>query len=83
VISTRETREIQQKLLPIIGVLTAGSPGVAPYGEADARFEIEASQFEVADQRPFEVILGECLASGASIDGYEPEERMSPAASAT
>lgn len=81
VISTREPPEIQQKLLPIIGVLTAGSPGVAPYSEAGARFEIEASQFEVADQRPLEVILGECLASGATIDGYEPAEPMSPAAS--
>ncbi|MBW2695208.1 MAG: hypothetical protein JRE70_01965 [Deltaproteobacteria bacterium] len=83
VISTREAPEIQRRLLPILGVLTAGSPGVAPYGEADARFEIEASQFEVADQRPLEVILGECLASGAIIDGYEPAEKMSPAVSAT
>ena len=76
------TPEIQHKLLPIIGVLTAGSPGVAPYSETDARFEVEASQFEVADQRPFEVILGECLARGAIIDGYEPPDAkaMSPAA---
>ncbi len=72
VISTRETPEMQHRLLPIIGVLTAGSPGVAPYGAADARFELEASQFEVADQRPFEAILGECLDAGARIDGYEP-----------
>jgi hypothetical protein len=56
----------------VIGVLTAGSPGVAPYTEASARFEVKASQFEVADRRPFEVILGECLAAGAIIDGYEP-----------
>jgi hypothetical protein len=52
--------------------LTAGSPGVAPYSDADARFEIESSQFEVADQRPFEIILGECLARGATIGCYEP-----------
>jgi 2-iminoacetate synthase ThiH len=78
VISTRETPEIQRRLLPIIGVLTAGSPGVAPYLEADARFEVEASQFEVSDQRPFEVILGECLASGATIAGYEPVGLTSP-----
>ncbi len=78
VISTREAREIQQRLLPIIGVLTAGSPGVAPYDEAGARFEIEASQFEVVDQRPFEVILGECLAIGATIDGYAPVQATSP-----
>ena len=34
VISTREAPEIQQRLLPVIGVLTAGSPGVAPYDES-------------------------------------------------
>lgn len=72
VISTRESPEIQQRLLPVIGVLTAGSPGVAPYDEASARFDIKASQFEVSDQRPFEVILGDCLAIGAKIEGYEP-----------
>lgn len=72
VISTRESPAIQHRLLPVIGVLTAGSPGVAPYTDADARFEVEASQFEVADQRPFEVILGEAIDAGATIDGYEP-----------
>jgi len=72
VISTRERPDIQHRLLPVIGVLTAGSPGVAPYSAADAAFKIEASQFEVADQRPLEVILGECLDAGAVIDGYTP-----------
>lgn len=72
VISTREAPEIQQRLLPVMGVLTAGSPGVAPYDASGARFDLEASQFEVADQRPFEAILGEALAAGAKIDGYEP-----------
>ncbi len=72
VISTRERPEMQNLLVPVIGVLTAGSPGVAPYTERGARFKIEESQFEVADQRPMEVILAEHLAAGASIDGYEP-----------
>lgn len=72
VISTREHPDIQHRLLPVIGVLTAGSPGVAPYSATDSAFKIEASQFEVADQRPFEVILGECLEAGAVIDGYKP-----------
>jgi hypothetical protein len=72
VISTRETPDIQRLLVPVIGVLTAGSPGVAPYTDGDARFEIKASQFEVADQRPIEVILAEHVAAGATIDGYEP-----------
>jgi 2-iminoacetate synthase len=77
VISTREAPQIQRLLLPVIGVLTAGSPGVAPYTETGAHFEIEASQFEVADQRPFEDILAECLEAGATIDGYEPDNQAS------
>lgn len=74
VISTREAPPIQQRMLPAIGVLTAGSPGVAPYDASSARFELEASQFEVHDQRPFEVILDECIAGGTPISGYEPVE---------
>ncbi|MBW2419934.1 MAG: hypothetical protein JRH19_15425 [Deltaproteobacteria bacterium] len=78
VISTREAPEMQRLLVPVIGVLTAGSPGVAPYTEGDARFEIEESQFEVADQRPIEVILAEHLAAGAIIDGYTPAPSSAP-----
>ena len=72
VISTRESPEIQRRLLPVIGVLTPGSPGVAPYTETGARFALEASQFEVLDHRPIEAILGEHLAAGATIACYEP-----------
>jgi 2-iminoacetate synthase len=71
VISTREPPPVQRRLLPVIGVLTPGSPGVAPYTETGARFEVEASQFEVLDHRPMEAILGEYLAEGAIIDGFE------------
>ncbi|MFP6639171.1 MAG: hypothetical protein VCC04_02915 [Myxococcota bacterium] len=78
VISTRESPEIQHRLLPLIGVLTAGSPGVAPYTPDGAHFDIEASQFEVADLRPFEEILEECLELGATIDGYEPAVTPAP-----
>ncbi|MBW2692512.1 MAG: hypothetical protein JRE57_07745 [Deltaproteobacteria bacterium] len=56
----------------VIGVLTAGSPGVAPYTDAGARFEVKESQFVVTDQRSIEDILAEHLAAGATIDGYEP-----------
>jgi 2-iminoacetate synthase len=72
VISTREAPDVQRRLLPVIAVLTPGSPGVAPYTETGARFELEASQFEVLDHRPIEAILGEHLAAGALIDCYEP-----------
>lgn len=72
VISTREPPAMQRRLLPVIGVLTPGSPGVAPYTETGARYALEASQFEVLDHRPIEAILGEVLAAGARIDCYEP-----------
>jgi len=80
VISTRESPEIQHRLLPVIGVLTPGSPGVAPYTLEGARFDAEASQFEVADVRPFEEILGECIAVGAKIEGYLPRKYPAPMA---
>ena len=72
VISTREPPAMQRRLAPMIGVLTPGSPGVAPYTLHGARFELEASQFEVLDHRPIEDILGELIANGATIDCYEP-----------
>lgn len=72
VISTRERPEVQQRLLPMIGVLTAGSPGVAPYSLETTVFDAAASQFEVDDHRPIEEIMGDCLRAGATIEGYEP-----------
>jgi 2-iminoacetate synthase len=72
VISTREPPPIQRCLAPVIGVLTPGSPGVAPYTATGARFDLDASQFEVLDHRPIESILGEYLVAGAVIDCFEP-----------
>ncbi|HLK12196.1 MAG TPA: hypothetical protein VKW76_12530 [Candidatus Binatia bacterium] len=74
VISTREPPAVQHRLLPVIGVLTPGSPGVAPYTPTGARFDLEASQFEVHDHRPIEAILGEIVAQGTPIGCYEPAE---------
>lgn len=72
VVSTREAPRVQARLLPMIHVLTPGSPGVAPYTESGARFELEASQFEVLDHRPFEGVLGDVLAAGYAVECYEP-----------
>jgi len=66
---------VQRRLLPVIGVLTPGSPGVAPYTPTGARFDLESSQFEVLDHRPIEAILGEYLDAGATIACYEPPGR--------
>jgi 2-iminoacetate synthase len=72
VLTTREPADIQRRLVPLVGVLSAGSAAVAPYTDTGARFPLEASQFEVIDQRPFEAILGEHLRPGTSIENFDP-----------
>ena len=59
---------------------TAGSSAVAPYTESGARFPLEASQFEVIDQRPFEEILGEFTAAGVRFENYDSNEEPGSAA---
>jgi hypothetical protein len=72
VITTREPRAIQQRVAPIVSVLSAGSSAVAPYTRDGARFPLEASQFEVIDQRPFEAILREHLDAGIAVENFAP-----------
>jgi 2-iminoacetate synthase len=72
VVTTREPAAIQRRVAPIVSVLSAGSSAVAPYTADGARFPLEASQFEVIDQRPFETILGEHLARGVAIENFAP-----------
>ena len=71
VLTTREPAYIQQRLVPIVTVLSAGSAAVTPYTGDGARFPLETSQFEVIDQRPFEQILGEWRVPGG-IENFEP-----------
>jgi hypothetical protein len=63
---------MQHILAPIVSVISAGSSAVTPYTDAGARFPLEASQFEVIDQRPFEAILREHLAYGGDIENFSP-----------
>src|SRR5690606_4000841 len=70
VITTRESAEIQRRVLPMVTVLSAGSSAVAPYDASGARFPLEASQFEVIDQRPIEAILGEYAAEGYRFENF-------------
>jgi 2-iminoacetate synthase ThiH len=72
VLTTRESREIQLRLAPLVAVLSAGSAAVTPYTEAGARFPLETSQFEVIDQRPFEEILREHQRPGVEIQNFRP-----------
>jgi len=71
VLTTREPAHIQQRLVPIVTVLSAGSAAVVPYTEAGARFPLETSQFEVLDQRPFEQILG-AWRGPTGIENFDP-----------
>ncbi len=72
VITTRESAAIQRQLVPIVGVLSAGSAAVVPYTESGARFPLETSQFEVIDQRPFEDILNEHSPGRGTIVNFRP-----------
>jgi 2-iminoacetate synthase len=78
VLTTRESAAIQRKLVPIVAVLSAGSAAVAPYTRGGARFPLERSQFEVIDQRPFELILRE-YEGERSILNYRPPVEQSGA----
>jgi 2-iminoacetate synthase ThiH len=71
VLTTREPREIQQRVATLVSVLSAGSSAVTPYTEDGARFPLESSQFEVIDQRPFETILREHLEMGVAIENFD------------
>lgn len=79
VITTREPAEIQRRVLPMITVLSAGSSAVTPYTETGARFPLEASQFEVIDQRPIEEILAEYMAEGYRFENYSSPLGLRPA----
>lgn len=70
VLTTREPRAIQQQVAQLVSVLSAGSSAVTPYTDDGARFPLEASQFEVIDQRPFEAILREHLDAGIAIENF-------------
>jgi 2-iminoacetate synthase len=72
VITTREAPAMQHTLVPIVSVISAGSSAVAPYTASGARFPLEASQFEVIDQRPFEAVLREHLAYSDGIENFSP-----------
>jgi 2-iminoacetate synthase len=78
VITTREAAAMQHRLAPIVDVISAGSSAVAPYTETGAHFPLNASQFEVIDQRPFETILGEHLIHSDPIENFDPGPAGAP-----
>ncbi len=80
VITTREDRELQHTLLPVVGVFSPGSPDVAPYKRDAAPSNDESSsQFIIPDVRRPSAILGDASDSlGVGFEGWAPP---TPAAS--
>ena len=80
VLTTREPATIQRRLVPLVHVLSAGSSAVAPYTAEGAHFPLEASQFEVIDQRPFEQVLADHARPEEPIENFERTPRITPPA---
>nr|WSZ97818.1 3-methyl-2-indolic acid synthase [Streptomyces sp. NBC_00857] len=72
VLTTREPQEFQDVALGLAGVISPGSPDVAPYqAGCRARNDEASSQFLVADLRRPRHILSRIEASGTPVDHFE------------
>ncbi|MGX7828472.1 3-methyl-2-indolic acid synthase [Actinokineospora sp. 24-640] len=68
VLTTREPQEFQDRALGLAGVISPGSPDVAPYrADSQARNEENTSQFLVADLRRPRHILSRIQAGGTEV----------------
>lgn len=75
VLTTREDREFQDSVLGMIGVISPGSPDVAPYRrEGDLPNEEASSQFLIPDLRRPRAILGRIESLGYAIDFFDSPE---------
>ncbi|GAA3222731.1 3-methyl-2-indolic acid synthase [Streptomyces sp. XM83C] len=71
VLTTREPQEFQDIALGLAGVISPGSPDVAPYrAGCEARNDEKSSQFLVADLRRPRHILGRIEASGTPVGHF-------------
>lgn len=71
VLTTREPQEFQDRALGLAGVISPGSPDVAPYrADSEARNEKTTSQFLVADLRRPRHILGRIEAGGSKVGHF-------------
>ncbi len=77
VITTRESREMQRMLLPLAGIISPGSPDVAPYSnKTSPSNQIQSSQFLVSDlARPSE-ILSWVKKQGYKFKNYENKRKV-------
>jgi len=71
VLTTREPQEFQDRAIGLAGVISPGSPDVAPYrADSQARNEQTTSQFLVADLRRPRHILGRIEAGGTKVGHF-------------
>ncbi|WP_189212689.1 MULTISPECIES: 3-methyl-2-indolic acid synthase [Actinokineospora] len=71
VLTTREPQEFQDRAIGMAGVISPGSPDVAPYrADSQARNEETTSQFLVADLRRPRHILGRIEAGGTPVGHF-------------
>jgi 3-methyl-2-indolic acid synthase len=71
VLTTREPQEFQDRALGLAGVISPGSPDVAPYrAGAQARNAEESSQFIIADLRRPRHILSRIEAGGTKVSHF-------------
>jgi 2-iminoacetate synthase len=71
VLTTREPQEFQDRAIGLAGVISPGSPDVAPYRAGEqARNDEESSQFLIADLRRPRHILGRIEAGGTKVSHF-------------
>ncbi|HEX4703840.1 MAG TPA: 3-methyl-2-indolic acid synthase [Pseudonocardiaceae bacterium] len=71
VLTTREPQEFQDRALGLAGVISPGSPDVAPYrADGEARNSEESSQFLIADLRRPRHILSRIQARGTTVEHF-------------
>ena len=71
VLTTREPQEFQDRALGLAGVISPGSPDVAPYqADGQARNSEESSQFIIADLRRPRHILSRIESRGTEVEHF-------------
>lgn len=71
VLTTRETQEFQDAVMPLVGIISPGSPDVAPYRRnAEAVNELSSSQFVIPDHRRPREILTRISEMGYTIQHF-------------
>jgi 2-iminoacetate synthase len=77
VLTTREPQEFQDTALGLAGVISPGSPDVAPYrADRQAQNDADSSQFLIADLRRPRHILGRIEALGTRVDHFVNPSRV-------